>query len=290
MTVPRRLSRAAGLAVLAAIPLAGLLLAPAAEAANGLPYTDPRSQGSITLCDASGHAITSGNIHDRPTFAWVVSSQAAPPAYGVKTGKATVYAYQPRAQVNPADWSGQQISGSSLYNNPAHPMAQVTTGDKPIGDFVAAYPPQWDGLIQLRIYLTVPNHLAYQVRYPTTDLKITGSVFTVVDPGNTPCTVGRAVSSEHLLLPASAFPKPSAASPRPSTGTGATSGPTPGANVAGVAVTPSTVPVAAGTSATADPPSGGSGANPILVGLLVVAVIGAAGTAVFILRSRSATH
>lgn len=173
--------------------------------------------------------------------------EAAPAAYGVQTGKATLYAYQPRQQVNPAEWSGLQMSGSSLYSNPAHPMAEVTTGDKPFGGFVATYPPQWDGLVELRIYLTVRNHLLYQVRYPSTNIKITGSTFVVVDPGTTPCTVGKALSDERILLAPSSFPKPSAASPRPSTGTGATSGPTTtSAGAVPGTATPSTTAVAAG--------------------------------------------
>jgi hypothetical protein len=274
--------------VLVAAPLAvGLaaVAAPAAHAAgSGLPYTDPRAKGSITLCDSSGHPITSGNIHDRPTVAWVVSSTAAPAGYAVKNGKATLYAFQPRQQVNPAEWSGQQVSGSSLYTNPVHPMAEVTTGDKPVGDFVAAYPPKWDGLVELRLYLTAPNKLLYNVRYPTANLRVTGTTFVVVNPGNTSCTLGRALSNERVLLPASAFPKPSLASPRPSTGSGANPGPTTA--TAAATASPAVSDIAAGQSST-DPSGGGS--SPVLIGLLGVAVVGALAVAWYVFRNRPGT-
>jgi hypothetical protein len=283
MTTPR-MRRLVVVATTAATVGATLLLAAgAASADSGVPYHDPRAKGSLTLCDAKGHQITSGNVHDRPTFAYAVSSQAPPEGYGTKTSKATVYAYQPRPQVQPGDWSGQQLSGSSLFSNPAHPMAEVTTGDKPIGDFAAAYPPQVDGLIQLRMYLSAPNKVQYNLNYPTTNLRITGSTFVVVDPGSTPCTVGQALSNERMVLPASAFPSPSAGAPRPSTGTGATSGPT--------TVTPA--PVSSGTFAGPEDPvaeSTDKGSNPVLLGLLVVLLVGLAGIGFVIFRNRTSTR
>jgi hypothetical protein len=280
---PRQLGVALLVTALGAVAVIGT---PAAWADGSVPYKDPRAKGTLTLCDAGGHAITSGSTKDRPTFAYVVSSAAPPAAYSGKTAKATVYAYQPRPQVDPGEWSGQQLSGSSLFSNKAHPMAEVTTGDKTIADFVGAYPPKVDGLVQLRVYLTAPNKLPYNLSYPTTNLRITGSTFVVVDPGTTSCTVGKAVSNEHMALPASAFPTASAGTPRPTTGTGATSGPTT-ATQSAAASAPSTV-----AAAPADPvaDTSGGGSNPVLLGLLALLVLGLGTVAVVVLRSRSGTR
>ena len=282
MTSPRTRFLACAVAV-AALAAGPLLAAGTAAADSGVPYADPRAKGTLTLCDAGGHAITSGSVNDRPTFAYVVSSAAPPQGYAGKTTKATVYAYQPRPQVDPGEWSGQQLSGSSIFSSATHPMAEVTTGDKTLGDFVEAYPPKLDGLVQLRVYLTAPNKLPYNLTYPTANLRVTGSTFVVLDPGTTSCTVGQAISNERLNLPASKFPTPSAASPRPSTGTGATSGPTT-ATAAPNASQPTVAAQEDPVAQTSD-----SGSNAVVVGLLVVLLVGLGVVAFVIVRSRLTT-
>jgi hypothetical protein len=285
MTRHLRRARHRGAAMLAVGLGAGILIgAGTASADSAVPYKDIRVKGTLTLCDASGHTVTSGNINDRPTFAYVVSSEAPPQGYAAKTTKATVYAYQPRPQVDPGEWSGQQLSGSSIFSNLKHPMVEVTTGDKTMGEFIGAFPPKVDGLIQLRVYLTAPNKQAYQLTYPAVNLRISGSTFVVVDGGTTPCTVGQAISNERINLPPSAFPTPTAGTPRPSTGTGATSGPTTSTaspNSSQSVVAAAEDPVAQTTD---------SGSNTVVLGLLLVLLVGLAVVGFVIVRNRLATR
>ena len=264
MTFARRTvvsSAALGLVVLG--PVLGLSQASATTAA--VPYTDIRAQGTIGLCDSHGNPLTSGNVADLPFTTTAISSQA-PAAKYVKDGKATLYAYQPRKDVDPGEWSGQQLSGASVYSNPAHPMAAVTTGDKLLSDFLFAFPAKWDGLVQLRMYLSATNQPQYVLHYPTVNLKVTGSIWTVVGPvSSVSCSVGKAVSVETLLLKSSSFPTPSQASERPSTSSTATPGAssTDGSSLA---------PLAGG----ADPgqtQEASSSSLPILMGLLALAIV-----------------
>ena len=280
MSAANRLVRS----VLLVVPLAaaiGVVAPVGAHADTGLPYTDVRAQGTIGLCDASGHALTAGNVEDLPFATTVVSSQAAPAKYSLATSKATLYAYQPRQDVDPGEWSGQQLSGASVFSNPKHPMAAITTGDKRLTDFLFAFPAKWDGLVELRLYLSTPNQPQYILRYPTANLKVTGKTWTLVGPAsNVPCNVGKAVSVETLLLKQSSFPSPSQASERPSQ--------SPTTDPTGTAASPGATPLAGTSTQPVASASSGSSAGTILAGLLVIAaVIGLAGLWLYF-RDRSA--
>jgi len=202
-------------ALLAAGLLAGVVsfAAPPAQAQGSLPYTDPSANGVIGLCNRAGQSITHGNITDQP-FVWTaVASVAAPTPYNEAGRTATLFAYQPRSGVAPGEWSGAMLTASSRYTNPDHPMAQATAGDDTLQDFLEAYPPQWDGLVELRMYLGAPNQPEYSLKYAATDISVTGGTWAVAQGGNVACNSGTAVSIEQMLLPPSAIDPTTTTSP-----------------------------------------------------------------------------
>jgi hypothetical protein len=270
MTRRRRLAGACAVTLVAAATAAAVAV-PASAARSSLPFTDPRALGYIAFCDSAGHAVTSGNVQDLPFVATAISSVPAPSLYSGHQAKATLYAYQPRKDVSPGAWSGAPISGSSIFSNPRHPMAAVTTGDKTLEQQLFAFPAHWDGLVQLRLYLSAPNRQPYVVRYPATTIRVTGQLWSVVQGGTLPCAVGKAISTETLLLPSSSFPKPSQAPKRP---TPAASAPTTGDGTTSPGPDGGTVIAAGDPAATSASDSSSGGLSPALVGLLGVLVGG----------------
>jgi hypothetical protein len=237
---------------LALVPLAALAmvvgLSSAATASSGVPYRDPNAAGVIGLCDRSGHQITHGDVTTRP-FAWrAVSSLPARAPYNAAGATATLYAYQPRQDVAPGDWSGSQLTASARFSNPAHPMAAATSKDISLSDFIGQFAPMWDGLLQLRIFLGAPNQQVDSLTYPATTIQVTGKTWHVIDPEPASCASGTSESIESILLPAS---KPSS----PSTGT-ATS------RATATASSPSAA--RATTAPTAAAPTAGSPSNAAL--------------------------
>lgn len=192
--------------------------------ADTVPYSDSNAVGTIGLCDKTGALVMRGNIHDHPFVVTTVSSEAAPPPYNGKGGKATLLAYQPREGVVPGRWSGDTLTGASEYTNKAHPMAAATFRDFSLADFLDAFPARWDGMIQLRMYLGAPDTPVLNLPYPTTDIKVSGDTWTVVRGGTGDCSVGKAVSNEVAVF--------GTASPSPSVPTGSTK---PGASASSTA-------------------------------------------------------
>jgi hypothetical protein len=203
--------------LLLGVALAGLALAAwmsgsgsasAAVRADALPYTDPASVGSLTLCSKDGAPLTSGSITDRP-FVWrAVASTAAPEPYGQPGRTATLFAFQPRQGVQPGEWSGDMLTASAKYSNADHPMAQATGVDIALSDYLDGYPPQWNGLVQLRVYLGAPNVPALTTSYSSADIRVTGDTWQLVQGGSSAadCTSGNAISLE-ALLPAATVKK-----------------------------------------------------------------------------------
>jgi hypothetical protein len=166
-----------------------------------VPYSDPGAIGFIGLCDRAGHPIHGGSTSDAP-FAWLaVSSVAAPAPYNGDGRTATLLAFQPRQGVDPGQWSGSLLTASSRYTNPKHPMAQLTSGDLPLSDYLTTYPLRWDGLIQLRLYFGAPGRETSTRQYAATDIRVKGKRWTVVRGGDVDCKSGSAISMETLLTP-----------------------------------------------------------------------------------------
>jgi len=263
---------------LGVIVLAGVVavLVTGSASAGSVPYQDPNAVGYIGFCDANGQPVTSGSVNDQPPLSVAVSSVPAPSGYA--KGAAVLLAYQPRQGLDPGEWSGDSLTSGSVFTNPQHPMAKFTSADEPLIAFVGGYPPQWDGLIQLRMYFNGTNGDLgeYSQTYPATDIRISGDSWSVVDGGTPACDAGSATSLEELSLPKSTFksPKPSgtpSASSRTASPTSAHGGGSGGENAA-----------AAGAVDGGGP--GGSGFAA--AGLAAVALIGLIVALVYWRRSR----
>jgi hypothetical protein len=122
-------------------------------------------------------------VHDKP-FVWTAASSLKAPAPYDGTGrKATLLAFQPRQGAAPGEWSGDQLTGSIAYPDPAHPTVRATADDFSLQDFVDGFPPRWDGMLQLRMYLSAPGQKAQSTGYASTDIKVSGQTWTIVGGG-----------------------------------------------------------------------------------------------------------
>jgi hypothetical protein len=273
-------------AITALSALGFLIGAPAAFAGSGVPYTDPSAVGSIGLCDKAGQQITHGSLNATP-FVWrAVSSQPAQAPYSDSGRTAVLYAFQPRQGIPPGAWSGEALTAAGRYTNSLHPMTAATRLDLSLKAFVEAFPAQWDGLVQLRMYLGAPGEQFYSLNYPVTNIKVTGNTWQIV--GSAPaaaCDSGKSVSVATLLLPKSILkPKHSsktkangskspAASPSSSSSAAAAAGATPGAT--------STPSLAANSSST------GSGTSKSWFVVVIIAALVAIGAVWSFIHSRS---
>jgi hypothetical protein len=250
----------------------------AAYASGAVPWTDTAVTGAIGLCDSSGHAIEGGNVNTTP-FVWrAVSSTAAPSPYNAAGRTATLYAFQPRQGVAPGDWSGDMLTSSTRYTNPAHPMTEATGGDLSLAGFIGEFPPAWNGLLQLRMYLSAPNQPADSLSYPATTIKVTGSTWSVVNGGTGPCTAGSAESIESIVLPKKDTKVHHTAGPTAP----ATTGPSAAATKQPAAAGPS--PAASSDTGSLDAAStssdSGSSTNPLEIVIIAVLAAAAGGAAV----------
>lgn len=178
-------------------------LAPIASATTSAPYTDPDAQGYIGLCNQQGVQVTSGNVDAKPFASRAVSTKAAVAPYSSSFGTATLYGFLPMQELSPGDWSGQQLTATSHYSNPSHPMAEATAADESLSTLIAAYPPEWDGFYELRIYLGAANEAPYEAKYPVLNLQVKGHNWYAIGGGAVDCHAGTAQSIESILLPKS---------------------------------------------------------------------------------------
>lgn len=178
-----RLARYAGTGLVAAVIAVTTVGVAPAQAASALPYTDKAATGFITLYNKSGQPIKSGSVHDKPFVAKAVASNKAPAPYTVTGAKASLAAYQPRTGVDPTQWSGDIITTAAVYTDPTHPTALGAANDFTLQDLLDEYPPRWDGLIELRIFLGAPNQSTLTSSYAATDLRIVGDNWVVVGGG-----------------------------------------------------------------------------------------------------------
>jgi hypothetical protein len=297
--------------VLAAIVANLCLAAGVATAASGVPYVDPNAVGSIGLCDQQGQPLTHGSVDTRP-FVWkAVDETVAQAGYNGSGATATLYAYQPRQGVDAADWSGAQLDVASKFADAAHPTSAMTGLDQSFAIFVAGYPPQWNGFIQLRIYLNAPNQPTYNATYDAANIKVDGNTWSLVGGDSVLCSAGSAESLRQVLatntaavasLTAQTTENAAGATAGPKAAGGTTSA-TKGGSSGQAAAQPSgsagTAPVSNGSlavsgsasapsPATSPTPTGGGGSSDTLLWILVgVGVVGAGFVAVQWVRSRS---
>jgi hypothetical protein len=194
-------------AVVSAIIGLGMSTGSAPAAAAAVPYSDPAVTGYVGFCDAAGHNVTSGSLDAVPFVAKAVSSAAASAHYSGPGRVAYVEAYQPREGVTPGEWSGEPLISASVYSNPAHPMAVGTKGDTSIGQFVGDFPANWDGFVQVRMYLQAANAPYDPLHYAATDIQVQGNAWHVVRGGTAACSAGTARSLASVLAPSAAAGK-----------------------------------------------------------------------------------
>ncbi len=167
------------------------------EEETTVPYDDAQSAGLLTLCSADGKAVTRGSVDDSP-FAAVVLGETALPSDLDPTGAvATLYAYQPREGVGTSEFSGNALTAAVGFADPEAPAARVDEGAWTIGDFVTAFPADYDGYVQLRLVLGTPEAGTLSDRpYDTADLRVDGDAWELVRGGDASCA-----DAESALLP-----------------------------------------------------------------------------------------
>ncbi|WP_375474896.1 hypothetical protein [uncultured Jatrophihabitans sp.] len=218
-------------AIGAAIAAALTWFAPAASA-GPVPYTDPQSVGTVTLCGVTGQVATHGDIHTKP-FVWRAVGSAAPPsAYAGPGRTAALYGYQPIENVDPQQWNGEYLTFSAAYTSKSRPMAAATPADPSLADLLGDYPTKWDGLLQLRLFVGAPGLPGLATAYSTATIRVSGNAWTLVNGGRTGCDSGSARSGELALRSVAALPTPApnattdVAGPAAVTKTGSASQPT----------------------------------------------------------------
>jgi hypothetical protein len=287
--------------VLLAVVLAAVAVLVASFGAYGdssVPYTDSTAKGTITLCDYAGRPVTHGKVNDVP-FVWAtVSSEAAETVFGGPGRTATLFAYQPRQGSPPQDWSGEQLTAGSTYADPTHPVAVANQDEgAALKSFLDAYPTQWDGLVQLRVFLGAKSQGIQNTTYPTADIQVKGDTWTLLRGGNVPCDVANA-SLRLNGVPSTLPPGGSSSGAGSATAApGAAGGNRPGASqtVTDSAHSGASSNGAGGgagkaneVSAPRKTSSGGAGLGVGIIGAAALVVLGAAWLMVRIRRARAA--
>ena len=117
---------------------------------------------------------------------------------------ATLTAYLPMQVLPPGDWSGEQLTASSRYSNPANPMAAATSKDVPLETFHPGLP---SGVGRVHptphVFWAPPIRRPTNVHYPTLDIQVTGDTWQAFGGGPVNCNSGTSESIETVLLPAS---------------------------------------------------------------------------------------
>jgi len=233
----------------------GIAVGLAAPAIAGVtPPPDPQVAGPLTLCDGQGNQVTSGSLATKPAIYRAIGAASAPKGYRVG-GTATLYAFQPRPNVPPPEWSPQQLTGSARFSDADHPMAAGTILDESFATYLKDFPLAAEGVFQVRMYLGAPGAPALRSTYNASYFSVSDGRWTQLHPGADDCKgSGSAVSIETATLPKKKFRQAqrkydaavAAGSPRPSTSGGSTASSGNG-----------------DSSSTADSPQAPAGARPV---------------------------
>jgi hypothetical protein len=167
------------------------------EAETPVPYDDAQSAGLLTLCSADGKSVTGGKVSDKPFAAVVLGETALPSNLDPAGAVATLFAYQPREGVATSEFSGNALTATAELADPERPAARVEEDAWTIGDFVTAFPADYDGYVQLRLYLGTPEAGTLSDQpYDTADLRVDGDAWELVRGGTGSCA-----DAESALLP-----------------------------------------------------------------------------------------
>lgn len=188
---PLVLAAVAVLVVVAAVVVGRVVGSDDAATSQGstaVPYDDPQAAGAITLCSADGTPVTGGSVEDTP-FADLAVGETGLPADLDPTGAVvTLFGYQPRQGVEPAEFSGIALTATGDVADPEQPAVGVTDDVYSISDFVTAFPADDDGFVQLRLYLGTPDAgTLTESPYDTADLRVDGDRWELVHGGDASC-------------------------------------------------------------------------------------------------------
>ena len=205
MTIRRRARLSVGII---ATFIAGGMLVPSVANADQSPFKDPNAIGLIGFCDSKDNPVTSGNIRDVPFVVKYASNTPAPKDYLGPLQKATIYAFSPLPNSNPGDWVGFQMTASSGYSNEKAPMVKGTYADAPLEWHTTSFPPQLDGLVQVRMILSNVNTPPRTNKYSQAIVRVKGDTWTLVTglTDKSLCEAGLVKSAEEVQLPASKLP------------------------------------------------------------------------------------
>lgn len=199
--------RAPRVLVLAAVTGFVSIFAAIPAMAQDVPYTDPAAVGTITFCDAHGHQIDGGTLGPIPFVAKAIGSAPLSAPYDSPGSAAYLDAYQPREGVTPPEWSGEELISGSFFKTSGRPAVVGTKGDISMRQFVQDAPPQWDGFVELRLFVRGPNGEFDPLHYSASDIQVSGDSWHVVRGGDLPCNSGTARSIASLLAPSAASGK-----------------------------------------------------------------------------------
>lgn len=150
------------------------------------PYHDAAASGRLTICTTDGKAVTSGST-DQPLGAVVVSDRAAPAAYAGTGRTAALLVAQPRNGAEPEEWTGLQLNAATGYPSTDHPSTTLDAASTTIAQFVRGYPAIDGGWLQLRLVLGAPGAAQGRAAYAAGDLHLSGTTWTLTDPGTAAC-------------------------------------------------------------------------------------------------------
>jgi hypothetical protein len=268
---------------------AGLILPATPAAATTVP-DDPNAHGFIGLCDAENRNVSGGDIHAAP-FVWKAVASKPPPKMYRGTGQnAVLNIYQPRPDVEAAEWSGDQLTAATFYRTSAAPSTQSTLKDIPLAVVVNEFPPLVNGLYELRMYFGSTKSGLYSATYPATFIRVDGSKWQVVSGGTVNCGASSGQSAEVLtgaVSPKQAYgsatPQPPRGRPSnaPSHGSkGSTGNTAPGSSSASSSGAPSASTSPVGNEAVAPSNSADDSSSVAwLVAALAIAIAAVAGFA-----------
>ena len=204
---------------------------------SALPFNDPQAVGYIGFCDLAGNNVTSGSINTTP-FVWKAVSSVQPPKAFQGVGEnADLNIYQVRQDVDPGDWTGENLVPATDYAHPKQPAAAATYKDYPLTQVTLGLPPMWNGMYALRMQFGKTGYGIYSATYPQTVIQVSGQRWHVVSGGLVDCATAKAVPQEVVVgvakqqaapagtkgqTPTVAAAANRAAEPAPTVGTGAT--------------------------------------------------------------------
>jgi hypothetical protein len=159
-----------------------------------VPYDDPQSAGLLTLCSADGKAVTGGKVTDHPFAAVVLGETGLPSTAQPQGAVGSVFGYQPRQGIEPLEFSGTVLTAPGTLVDPDHPAVAVTDDVWSVHDFVAAFPANDDGFLQLRLILgTAKDGTLSENPYDTADLRVDGDSWELVRGGHASCADAKAL-------------------------------------------------------------------------------------------------